>query len=269
MDAVPVALLFLDECMDEKLDLVALTGVLVPHRRYREVRDAMCKLAWDILEPTPNTIPAPIELHGSKLLPELNSLPAEQADAKRLHVFSRVVELINHNELQIFRFCYLNRSEIAEKFVVDPNLYALIFHGIQVQLHNLMETTLIIPIMDGIPDSSNSRKAPLINPLLIRAFALSTRWLHHSRQCDAIKSSLIFPNAHNLAEPVFADSTHSTMLQLVDLASYLLLQRDRNELDPQSNISGFKKEVIKQAESINPQLIFQWRDRMKFFPESS
>lgn len=266
MKPTPLAFLFLDECMDEALDLAALTGVLVPHEKYRDVRDAMCKLVWDVLAPPPNTVPAPVELHGRNLLPELATLPVEQADTARLHVLRRATEIINEYGLQVFRVCYLNRSEIAEMFIGDPKLYSLNFLQIQAGLQDLMGTTLIVPVMDGVPNSRTAKKPPSIDPSLIRAFAGSIRWLHHARQSDVVKSFLSIRNAHNLAEPVFADSTHATILQLVDLISYLLLQRDRNELAPQSTASQFKQAVVGVAKAINPQLLAGWRDRMKFQP---
>lgn len=266
MEPSPLAFLFLDECSDEALDLAALTGVLVPHEKYRNVRDAMCKVVYDVLEPPANTVPAPIELHGRNLLPQLDNLPVEQADAARLHVFRRVAGIINEYGLLIFRVCYLNRSEIANVLKGDPKLYSLNFLGIQTGLQDLMETTLIVPVMDGVPNSADAKKPPSIDPSLIRAFAGSVRWLHHARQSEIMKNSLSIRNSHNLAEPVFADSTHSTMLQLVDLISYLLLQQDRDELAPQSISSQFKQAVVNEAKAIDPRLLASRRDQMKFQP---
>ena len=56
----------------ERLDLAALTGVLVPLDRYVAARDAMCKVAADVLSAPPNTVPAPIELHARDLLSALS-----------------------------------------------------------------------------------------------------------------------------------------------------------------------------------------------------
>ena len=263
MEPTPLAFLFLDESMDESLDLASLTGVLVPSHAYREVRDALCKLVWEILAPAPNTVPAPIELHGRNLLPELAHLPVEQADAARLRVLQRIVGIVNDNALRVFRVCYLNRVEIAAAMRHDPKLYGINFFGIQAALQDLMEQTLVVPVMDGVPNSANTNKPPAIDPSLIRAFAGNVRWLHHTRQSDAVKNSLSVRNAHNLGEPVFADSTHATMLQMVDLVSYLILQLDRDELAAESTASPFKQSVVLTARTFHPQLLELWRGRMQ------
>jgi hypothetical protein len=264
MDPTSLAFLFLDEAMDEHLDLVALIGVLVDQQKYRDVRDAMCKLVWDITEPPPNTVTMPVELHGSRLLSELNELPAEELDRKRVDVFRRCVEIVNAHELSLIRNCYLNRSEISDLLRRhDPALYSLNFHGVMSLIHAHMENNLVIPVMDGIPGSSSAKKAPRINPVLIRAFAETARSLHHARQLDVIKDCLTIPNAHNLVEPVFADSAHSVMLQLADLISYLLLQRDRHELETPVNLTPFKEMVLEEARRIRPERITESRGRMR------
>ena len=264
MRDAPLAFLFLDESMDESLDLASLTGVLVPLHAYREVRDSICQLVWEVLSPLPNTVPQPIELHARNLLPELNSLPGDQADSARLHVLRSTVRIINNNHLKVVRVCYLNRSEISRLLKGDPKLYAINFFGIQSWLQDLMEKTIVLPVMDGVPASKQGKKPPSIDVSLIRAFAANVRYIHHARQCDAVKGSLSIRNPHNLAEPVFADSTHSTLLQLTDLVSYLLLQRDRAELDPSSKCSEFKESITEIAKTFNPDLLNLWRDTMKF-----
>jgi len=255
-----VAFLFLDECAYDALDLSALTGVLVPADHYSAVRDALCRLVWEVNPSTMDSsgsmiLPSPIELHGSKLLPE-------GSDQERLAVFSAVVSIVNENSLHIFRVCYLNHKEIAAIMSADQNLYGLNFFGMQRSLQEIMSDTLVVPVMDGIPDSSSTKKAPPINPQLIRSFAGNVRWLHHHRHSD-IAESLTIQHAHNLGEPVFTDSTHSTLAQFADIVSYLLLQIDRSELETDKPPSAFRAEVIARAQGFNKELLHCWRDRMK------
>ena len=113
MNRSPMAFLFLDECMYEPLDMVALTGVLVPLESYSPILDEMCQLAWEVLSPEPNVVPAPIEFHGRSLPPELSGQPCAEADKARLHVFARVVSIVNTHRLRVFRVAYFNRREIA------------------------------------------------------------------------------------------------------------------------------------------------------------
>jgi hypothetical protein len=56
--------LFVDESAYPPLDLVSLTGVLVPSKQYAAVRDALCRLVRDIQPGPPDVVPAVIELHG-------------------------------------------------------------------------------------------------------------------------------------------------------------------------------------------------------------
>jgi hypothetical protein len=263
MSNVSLAFMFLDESMDESLDLASLTGVLVPLRAYCAVRDAICRLVWEVLAPPPNTVPQPIELHARKLLPELDHLPKEEADGARLHVLRSTTKIVNEYGLRVHRVCYTNRAEIAAMLKGDPKLYALNFFGIQSGLQDLMETTMVLPVMDGVPGTTEDKKAPSIDPSLIRAFAANVRWIHHVRHCDAVSGSLSIKNAHNLAEPVFGDSTHATFLQLVDLVSYLLLQRDRAELMPQHKMSEFKTAVLEVSQGLDTRLLALWRGKME------
>jgi hypothetical protein len=259
-----VAFLFLDECAYQALDLAALTGVLVPLKHYGDVRDEMCRLVRDIQPTKPNTIPQPIELHGRNLLSDLQSQDPDALDRARLRVLQTVVGLVNDYRLDIFRVTYLNRKEVARSLRHDPALYGVTFLGIQASLQRLMEHTLVIPVMDGIPGwRPTARRPPRIDPTLIRAFAHNVRYLHHLRQYEAVASSISLANAHNLGEPLFADSAHSVLLQLVDLVSHLLLQLDREELEPNREASPYRIEVLRQAKALDRKLLHCWRGNLR------
>jgi hypothetical protein len=255
-----MALLFLDECSYEPLDLAALTGVLVPLTAYIGVRDAVCRITWDVLTPPQDTVPQPIELHGRDLLSEIGDRDEKELDRLRIQVYADVVRIVNDNNLRVFRFAYLNRSEIAAAMNGDPQLYGLNFANIQIALQTTLAETIVFPVMDGIPGCDPAKsKAPRINPQLIRAFAQQVRWIHHARQCSAVADSISIKNVANLAEPVFADSAHSTLLQLTDLVSYLLLQLDREELQPCDSPSDYRKEVLICARNFRPALLHRWK----------
>lgn len=263
MDDVTLTFMFFDESMDESLDLASLTGVLVPLQAYRAVRDEICRLVWDVLEPPPNTVPQPIELHARNLLSELTDRPKVEADRTRLHVLRSAVDIVNKHGLQVHRVCYTNRSRIAAMLKGDQKLYGLNFANIQNGLQELLETTLVLPVMDGVPTHTEGKKVPSIDPVLIRSFAANVRTLHHYRHHELTKHSLDIKHAHNLAEPVFGDSAHATLLQLADLVSYLLLQRDREELQPNVGMSEYKAAVIEISRNFDAGLLNLWRGEMK------
>ena len=112
------------------------------------------------------------------------------------------------------------------------------------------------------PDSSATEKPPRINPQLIRSFAGNVRYLHHLRH-SVVADSLTIDNAVNLGEPVFADSKHSTLLQLADIISYLLYHLDRSELETGTTPSTFRAALIARARELNKDLLHCWRGRMK------
>ncbi len=258
-----MAFLFLDECSYEPLDLAALTGVLVPLHDYNAVRDAVCQIVWEVLKPPANTIPPPIELHGRELLSALSDRDQESLDRDRIQVLSAVVRTVNDYRLRVLRVTYLNRKEIASLIKADPQLYGLNFFGLQTRLQATLAETVVLPVMDGIPGCApNSKRAPAIDPQLIRAFAYQVRFMHHMRRSSSA-NSLSIENVENLAEPVFADSAHSTLLQLTDIISHLLLQLEREELERPSSPSAYRSEVLRCARTINPDLLDSWKDRLK------
>lgn len=265
--ANPMAFLFLDECSHDALDLAALTGVLVPLDAYNDVRDAVCQITWNVLKPPANTVPSPIELHARDLLSELLDRDAAELDRDRIEVFTAVARVVNDFRLRVFRVAYLNRSEIASLMNADPQLYGLTFFGIQTALQNTLAETIVLPVMDGIPGCApNAKRPPRIDPQLIRAFAQQVRWIHHGRRCQAVTNSISIENVVNLAEPVFADSAHSTLLQLTDIISYLLLQLERHELKPPSSSSDFRNQVLNCARTLDTDLLNCWKGPLRIHP---
>lgn len=211
-----------------------------------------------------NVLPAPIELHGSDLLKKLTDRDTPVADADRVRVLEAVVNIVNTHRLRVFRSTYLNRSEIAAKMPPDAMLYGLNFLGLLWSLGTELEDCLILPVMDGVPACAPSRESPpRINKTLLRAFDRSVRWIHNARCHPRMAESISIENAHNLAEPVFADSAHSTLLQLADLVSYLLLQREREELAPApAPASEFRREVLRVSGQLPHRLVRAWRGKL-------
>jgi uncharacterized protein DUF3800 len=113
-----------------------------------------------------------------------------------------------------------------------------------------------------VPGSAPEKRPPSINPVLIRAFAGNVRYLHHMRQYETVATQLSLENAHNIGEPVFADSAHSVFIQLADLVSHLLLQVDRDELEHGAPRSPYGQAVIRNAKAIDTALIASWRGIM-------
>lgn len=84
------------------------------------------------------------------------------------------------------------------------------------------------------------------------------------RLAAALQRWLPRVNVVNLAEPVFADSAHSTLLQLVDLVSYLMLQLERAELEPVAPASSYRDAMLVRARGLRADLLHSWKGRMRF-----
>lgn len=260
------AFLFLDECSYEPLDLAALTGVLVPADRYAVVRDGMCRLAVDAQPSPPDTIPEAFELHARELLNDVAHLHGDKIDSVRHMVLQRAVDILSNHQLRVCRVTYLNRSAIAKLMPLDPKLYGVTFLGMEAWLEEVMGDTLVVPVMDGLPATGGldiPRRAPRIDPVLIRAFAGTVRSTHHFRQYPRVAENLSIANAYNLGEPVFADSAHSVLLQLVDIVSHMLLQCERAEFEGESTLSDFRRQALTIARSIPPHLLQAWAGKMQ------
>lgn len=267
------AFLVLDECTYAPLDLAALTGVLVPADRYAHLRDAMCRLAVEVQPSSDDVIPGATEFHARALLNDIAHLHGDHIDSVRLMVLRRVVNLVLEHRLDICRVTYLNRTEIARAIPGDPKLYGLTFAGIQSWLQRTMASTLVIPIMDGVPATGGAeipRRAPHVDSVLIRAFAANVRTIHHLRQYPQVASNLSIANATNLGEALFADSAHSVLLQMVDIVSHLLLQIERAEHEGESTLGDFRRESLAIGRQLPTELLHLWSGKMSIItPEAA
>ena len=254
--------MFMDESMDESMDLSALTGIIVPVTSYPRVRSKVRQIVWRAIEPPVNTVPRPVELHARNLLCELEDISNDELDDRRVACFEECVKIVNEERLQIVRIGYTNRKEISNLLRGDSKLYGLNFMGILSSISDFLENSLIQPVMDGIPDVSytqnNSQK---INSQLVRAFSLSIHGTYFAAQLQQISISI--KNFSNVLEPLFAESSTSLLLQLVDMISYLLLQNERLGTTETENISEFKRRVLAEARKIQPDLVRSWTGRMQ------
>jgi hypothetical protein len=245
--------LFIDECLDEDMNLSALTGIFVPIDKYILVRDAICKIAFKIQLPKGNVIPPLIELHARDLLSELPDDHPNKTDKARISILTDIVDIINSYKLITLRLTYLNHREIVKFLKDDPKLYQTIFSDIIDLLHKFWSDSLIIPVIDGIPSSKQStKKSPSLDTQLISSFARQIRYIHHMRCNKVVEKGSHLSGYINIAEPVFADSYYSTLIQLVDLVSYLLHQIEKADLNPNKIMSDYQKKVFYCGRSIDP-----------------
>lgn len=220
MDAV---FLYLDESVD--LDAAWLTGLLVPASQCPTVRDAVIRIAREALTSAGQSATAPIELHGVDML----SGVVGASDEHRLRVFSRLVDLVNRERLEIVSVGHIDAKSVRKvhrELVTDPGdkLHYLNFNEL-VDALQLPPDVLVVPVFDGVPGRSPSGALAPVDKFAYDAFLFGgsiTHWNRVTLEEDPITEITHKENLRNLMEPVFSDSARSPILQLADVIGYLL-----------------------------------------------
>ena len=159
-----------------------------------------------------------------------------------------IVDLVNEFQLKIFRIAYYKFS--VKKFTpLDPKLHGLNFFGLTQMIQHELESKFIIPVIDGLDEHGSKH------------FNNYSKSLSTIRCTHISKENISVQNAHNLSEPVFASSQYYTLIQLVDMISYLLQKLDN--ADNEKNTSDFKKNVQNIARNIDPKLLVNHLIEMK------
>ena len=255
-----VAFLFIDDTFDECLDLAALTGVLISSEDYLYVRNKMSNLIFHYSNSDEKIINPPIEFHGSKLMPNLDN--SEQSDQIRLDICKNIALLANESVLAIFRVGYNNRTEISHGMKIDNKLYDLNFSNLLCMIAPFSQDYVIFPVMDTVPSAHTRRTKNLEHKKLLQAFAGMIRFTHHVRN-GVGDEAISIPNIENIAEPVYADSASNTFIQLADVISYLLLQKQRMETHGGVRTSNFKRSVYDIANLLDKRIFCDEVVKMK------
>jgi len=247
--------LFIDECMHQPLDLAALTGVFVKQSDYRKVRERICRILFDIFEYEEGGLPPLVELHGKCLFDRIDA-----TDDQKIQVYDSVVQIVNDFEIDVIRIAYLNWQEIVSRMPADKNLVGLCFFGMQRIMQEKLGESVIIPVVDGIPGGDKNER---VDRSLLRVFDQYVRHMHHVMQSEVHRDVVSIKDFDNLGEPLFANSEHNVMLQLVDMISHMLLQVERFELESTDPASEYKSRIVNCASKLNSNLLYHWKDKMR------
>lgn len=254
----PVTFAFFDESVNQALDTASLTAVLVPSEKYVQVRDAVLRIAFEVQAAPPNTVPLPIELHGSEMLKRVEGV----SDDDRILVFEKLVNVVVSNQLEVVSVGYTNWSELGFLRQHDDKLHSLNFFGILTGLQPVLAEGLVVPVVDGLPggildaERERTRSSP-IEPSIFRAFIAS---VHHHQHLRTVRPGMLsIAHYEHLVEPTFSDSAHSPLLQLADVMSYLLMVQDVAE---RFVPTGFKARLAPIAAKLDSSLVSKWRGKM-------
>lgn len=253
-----VIFLFLDESCAE--DAAWLTGVAVPAERYAAIRDAMLQVSVDAQRKAGIAHPYPYELHAVDLLRDL----PEASDERRLAVFSRTVDLVNAEQLEVISVGYSGgrqiRGELDKLQMPEGDkLYGLNFNAVFGAIR-IPPDGLLLPVFDGVPGANAKGRQQPVDASAHGAFLQGVHHSHHYRVAHNAPG-IYAQNFRNVAEPTFSDSARSPLLQLADLVGYLLAARD---LPPGKQPSAFKASIVAIARTLNTPFIRRIEHTMGF-----
>ncbi len=218
----------------ESKHTISLTTIDVPLGKYNIVRNEIYNFSCGLIHEEGH-IKNPPELHGAELLKGCDWA----TDDMRLDCFRKIVEIINTNKLYVYRLGYYKKS--VKMFLdSDPKLYSLNFSNMQGLMGYLSEEKMAIPVIDGLHEENSK----FFN---IGGQGLSI--LHDS----GIEASVTIKNFKNICEPLFASSKYSALIQLADMASYMLQTLDYKILGVPCG--EFKKKIQEICESFDQELI--------------
>lgn len=229
--------LFMDESISDDTNVASLTAMFVPSTKYRVLRNKFYEgLNWAV-RPEPNNINLdPPELHGCKLLPDIDD------DGIRLKTVSRVVDLVVENDIDIFRVGYRLTKSFRESFKPQHAWTGLCWLGIQAVTQRLFENELIVPVMDSCSMHH------------VQGISGQVRTADIMRSVG-LESSLSINNTDNLGEVLYAHSNFSSLTQVVDIVSYLRHVADWAEGGLE--MTDFKRSLDNISERLVPQLRYE------------
>ncbi len=154
-----VSFVFLDESVQEDLDLATLTGLIVPLDKFFDIRSGYYKILKRILDQLYSdrkdkriVYPPPI-LHASNFLRNSKENPYHDfntlSDEFKISILQEVMELVRKHKLITVRTGYSNYSSILKVFN-DEKAHNLNWSNLSRIIDRLNNNELIIPVMEGV-----------------------------------------------------------------------------------------------------------------------
>ncbi|MDG2522888.1 hypothetical protein P7B02_15230 [Caulobacter segnis] len=180
---------------------VALTGMLVPAKRHREVRTQFYDAVATATKRTPSTVPPLAEIHAAALLPDCT-------DEERVAFLNRLVEIVLEFDLRIYRIGYARSRELLQILKTDRGIAGFVF----AQLLHVLEPELlenqIWPVMET--DRTNEQD---------QAFAGQIQYADHIE--SHLGAAILSRDGANLGEVLYS-TKRSVHGAIVDCMAYLL-----------------------------------------------
>lgn len=213
----------------------AITGMLVPLHAYDELRSKFYSvMQWSVTPQEGVVNLNPPELHGRKFL-------ESETDDRKLEVLRKLVELVVHNTIPIYRVGYYITQKEKDAFKGDSKLVGLSWFGMLSVLQPILENCHVVPVMDSCDSIGTRQLSGLIRTCDIMRFA-------------GLEGGLSVRHTQNLIGEVFyADSRFSAFTQMVDIVSYLRRLGDLRRDGVQ--IMGFKASLLEFHDALEPVVV--------------
>lgn len=227
----PLHLLFLDDSFSSKSRIAALTAILLPAAEYARLQTGYFRAFGFHGEAASDQFHGPAVLHGMKFLPN-------EPDSRKLQVLNDVVDYVLANEVEVYRVGYYIRRNIPRTFVADPHLEGPCWISILSILEPILETSTVIPVMDGFDRERVGR------------FSRMIKFMDAARMADRETMLSIRHSESLIGETFYADSRYSIFVQLADVIGFLRSASDL--IRDGKDVSEFKARVADVSERLAP-----------------
>jgi hypothetical protein len=224
------AFALIDESSCVETDTFSMTAVLMETRHYHALRELFHKFVSGLHPTASNAINLhPHSLHGCNLL--RGDGFEWVTDEMRISCFHFACAMIRDFNLPVYRWG-LGWNNQKRRFPCDASfLRSMLFLRILLMFEHQLEHNFIIPVIDGL----NADMWKGVSGSVQATHSIATT----ARPICGIKS------VENLCEPLFAPSSFSPLIQLVDLVSYMLHVKDWRDCDLQ--MGEYKQKVWVEA----------------------
>lgn len=248
-------ILAIDDSFNERLRILALTGILAPVDVYAAVQEDVVGRLFDRLETRQRTLWAHApELHGSDFLRENHpSLPPdlETSDELRFAVVDDVVSVLKDHGLSIVRGGYYVPPSprdpiLTREFFLQTSLLGLIRQLGRTEL----ASHFVVPVMDmGSPSLMSTFNTMLAADYVTTATAsrsgVSLGWTDEETRA----------RRHLIGEIFFVNSQASILVQLADVAGYLLLVNDLGRNG--HTLTPYKQRLLEFAQQLEGSVLHE------------
>jgi hypothetical protein len=219
--------IFIDESICEEIGLATLTSLFIPQRKIKRITKDFYVVIKEIIDKFPNTTKegskvvysTPI-LHANSLLQNSKENAAldftEINDEFRIHIMSKILDIVIKHRLHIVRLGYNNYNEIQKANFKDDKMYSTNWLGLSSYIDRYCWAKNVICVMDG----NNMKMIRTLSGFISSAKNLSYLYPEFD------KSSIFIDSRRFIGNVFYVPARYCEFLQIVDIISFVLHKKD-------------------------------------------